>query len=113
VADLARVPAWQWVPIFPWRIVGVVETANDVPRRMPRRGAVLVGPRSAPKWLVFDCPCGRGHRIMLNTHHGGYPRWRTTVDGPLTISPSVDFANAEFRCHFFIVGGRVRWVKDS
>ena len=50
---------WRAVwPFSPWRIVAEVDAADEVPDRLPRKGAVLVGSRQHPKWIAFDCPCG-------------------------------------------------------
>jgi hypothetical protein len=112
MADITKIRWWQWVPVFGWRIVAVVESADDVPRRLPRNGAILVGPPARPKWVVFDCPCRRGHRIMLNTDKNRSPRWSTTVKGKLTISPSIDYRERAPRCHYFVRKGRVMWVNE-
>jgi Family of unknown function (DUF6527) len=111
MADLTRIAWWQWIPIFRWRIVAVVDEADLIPLRLPRNGAVLVGTRNRPKWIAFDCPCRDGHRIMLSTDHNARRHWATTVQGSLTISPSIDYAASTDRCHYFIRAGRVRWVE--
>lgn len=113
MADMTRLPWWQWLPVFWWRIVAVVGAADDIPRRLPRNGAILVGSHSSPKWIAFDCPCRRGHRIMLNTDKVRSPHWSTTVQGLLTISPSIDHRHRAERCHYFIQNGRVKWVHST
>jgi hypothetical protein len=113
MAELTRISWWQWIPIFRWRIVAVVESADDVPRRLPRNGVVLVGQRSRPKWFAFDCPCRRGHRILLNADATRVPRWSGTLRGPLSIKPSVDYLGAAHRCHYFVRNGRIRWVHEG
>ena len=45
-----------------------VDEADEVPAELPRNNAVLVGTVKT-KWIVFDCPCQTGHRIMLNVDH--------------------------------------------
>ncbi len=110
MADLAAIPIWQWLPFFPWRIVAIIDAADAIPSRLPRRGAVLVGSRSHPKWLAFDCPCRGGHRVMLNVDSSRSPHWSMSVDGLLTIGPSVDTRDSARRCHFFIRNGRLAWV---
>jgi hypothetical protein len=112
MADVSKIRWWQWLPIFRWRIVAVVESADDVPQRLPRNGAILVGVRVRPKWIAFDCPCRRGHRIMLNMDRVRSPYWSTTVTGRLTISPSIDYADRAQRCHYFIRNGRVNWAHE-
>ena len=108
MADVMRISWWQWLPIFSWRIVAVVESADDIPTRLPRNGAVLVGVRARPKWIAFDCPCRSGHRIMLNADRTRLPHWVIKADGSLTISPSIDYTHPLRRCHYFIQKGRVR-----
>lgn len=112
MADNMKISWWQWLPIFGWRIVGVVESADDIPHRLPRNGAVLVGPRTCPKWIAFDCPCRSSHRIMLNTDKARSPYWSITIQGDLTISPSVDYHNPKRRCHYFVRNGRIWWVHE-
>ena len=110
MADITKIHWWQWLPIFRWRVVAVVDSGDNVPRRLPRNGAVLVGPRARPKWIAFDCPCRARHRIMLNTDESRWPYWSTTLRGPLTISPSIDYYHSKGRCHYFIRNGRSSWV---
>ncbi len=110
MANVRKIRWQEWLPIHGWRIVAVVEAADDVPRRLPRRGAVLIGSVSRPKWVAFDCPCGRGHRILLNTDKSRRPHWSVSLDGPLSITPSIDSVYAMHRCHYFVRDGKVRWV---
>ena len=110
MANRIRIAWWQWLPFFRWRIVAIVESADDVPKRLPRNGAVLVGSIQYPKWIAFDCPCRTGHRIMLNTDKARLPRWTTTLKGRLTLSPSVDYQYSQLRCHYFVRNGRIEWV---
>lgn len=109
---MTKIPWWQWLPIFRWRVVAVVDAADEIPARLPRNAAVLVGTRDQPKWIAFDCPCRTGHRIMLNTDRSRRPRWSTTVRGRLTVSPSIDYQERHRRCHYFITNGRTRWVQE-
>jgi hypothetical protein len=110
MAGAVKISWWQWLPFFRWRIVATVESADEIPARLPRTGAVLVGSQLRPKWIAFDCPCRRGHRIMLTTDKAHAPHWTTTVKGRLTISPSIDFNAPTQRCHYFIRNGRVQWT---
>lgn len=103
---------WQWLPIFQWRIVSVVDAADEVPLRLPRNGAVLVGSESRLKWIVFDCPCRGGHRVMLNIDRERMPHWSIATRGRLTILPSVDYCeNPSRHCHYFVRNGRIKWIK--
>lgn len=96
-----------------WRIVTQVEEADLLPARLPRRGAALAGPYGAPKWLALDCPCGTGHRLLVNLDSRRHPAWRLVSASPLTIRPSLDIAQAGTRCHFTITSGTVRWAGSS
>jgi hypothetical protein len=86
-----------------------VDEADEVPERLPRRAAVLVGPPEEPKWIAFDCPCGQGHRVMLNLDRRRLPAWSLVSQRALTLSPSID-DYAIGRCHFFIRQGKIKWV---
>ena len=112
MATIAPIGFWEWLPIFRWRIVGAVDSADEVPTRLPRNGAVLVGSRSRPKWVAFDCPCRTGHRIMLNADKARSPSWSVAAGRNLTLSPSIDYQGTQRRCHYFIRNGYVMWAPD-
>jgi hypothetical protein len=102
----------SWLPFRRWRVVGIVPSADEVPPILPRNGAVLVCDGGPPKWIVFDCPCRTGHRIMLNTDRQRYPAWRVDLVSldRLTLSPSVDAHDDKRRCHYLVRNGRIVWV---
>lgn len=103
----ARLP----LPWRRWRVTHLVASAIDVPEDLPYRGAALVMfGRGKPGWLVFNCPCARQHRVMLNLDSERYPWWEALDLDPLTIQPSVDHLSKSSRCHYFIHGGRVLWT---
>lgn len=115
MAGLTRIPWWRWIPL-PWRrwgIVLLVDAADEVPARLPQAGTVLVGAASRPSWVAFDCPCGRGHRVMLNLDRRRQPYWLVKQARPLTLSPSVDDLTAGNRCHYWVQRGRVMWVRHD
>ena len=97
----------------PWLLAGTVSEGDEVPGRIPIRRAFLVGVPSAWKWLVFDCPCRSGHRIMLNLDPGRRPNWtvRLTRKRRITVSPSIDYRGRDRSCHYFIRNGRVVWAR--
>ncbi len=84
---------------------------TEVPLRLPPRVMALVRPDGHKKWAVFECPCGRGHRITLNLHQSRWPRWTVDVtpQGP-TVAPSIHVLDQR-GCHFLLRRGEVRWVK--
>jgi hypothetical protein len=47
---------------------------------------------------------------MLNTDRTRTPYWSTTVQGKLTISPSIDYRQRNQRCHYLVRNGRIEWV---
>lgn len=101
---------WQWLPIFPWRIVASVDAADEVPKALPRNGAVLVGSSERPKWIAFDCPCRSGHRIVLSLDRSHRPHWTLSGDRALTVSPSIDYQTKQRHCHYFVRNGRIEWA---
>jgi len=106
----------EWLFPKPWTIVSMVDAADEAPEALPRNAAVLVGSREHLKWLIFDCPCRREHRIMLNLDKGRRPHWSAGVDkaNRLSVSPSIDHKQSNGRrCHYFIRAGRTLWVKDD
>ena len=115
MAILKPIRWWQWLPLpfRPWRVVGHVDAGDEVPRRLPSKGVILVGPTTQPTWVAFDCPCRRGHRLMINLDNRRRPAWRIGAVRPLTISPSIDDIASERRCHFSIRGGKIAWAPNE
>lgn len=103
--------AWLPLPWHRWRVVREVAAADEVPRRLPHRGAAVVANGDSPTWVAFDCPCRRGHRLMINLDPKRRPVWRLVADPRITLRPSVDDVTASRRCHFVLNGGRVRWAR--
>jgi len=108
-----KIPWWQWLPFWRWRVVGRVEAADEVPDRLPRHAVAVVSDLGRAKWIVFDCPCRTGHRIMLNADPARRPHWTLHEVARLTISPSIDYRGSNRRCHYFVRSGRIDWAKDS
>lgn len=81
-----------------------------MPDKLPRNAVVVVGSTHRPKWLGFDCPCRKGHRILLNLDTSRWPHWRLGPGRRVTISPSVDSDGPAGRCHYFITRGKVIWT---
>ena len=99
--------------VRPWLLAGIVSEGDEVPDRIPVRRAFLVGIPPNWKWLVFDCPCRTGHRIMLNLDRGRRPHWTIQVSRlrRITVSPSIDYRGSNRSCHYFIRDGRVVWAR--
>ncbi|WP_350356539.1 DUF6527 family protein [Methylocystis iwaonis] len=108
-----KIAWWQWLPFWRWRTIGSVSSADEVPQRLPRNAIVLVGDLRHIKWIVFDCPCRTGHRIMLNSDPVRRPYWTLNASSRLGIYPSVDYRGTDRRCHYFVRNGKIIWTKDS
>lgn len=106
---------WHWLPLpwRRWRVVGRVDAGDEVPDRLPPKGVVLVGTSERPTWVAFDCPCRRGHRLMVNLNKARQPAWHVESLRPLSIRPSIDNITQQQRCHFFIRGGKIVWARDE
>ena len=104
----------EWVPFQRWQVFAIVEEADEVPEKFPRNNVVLVGTKEAPKWLVFDCPCQTGHRIMLNADKRKQPFWNFFMSprSKLTIYPSIYDRGHPRKCHFSIRSGKTFWTKE-
>ena len=101
------------LPTRRWRIEQTVSGVDDVPSQIPHRRAFLVATPTLLKWLVFDCPCGTGHQIMLNLDGARWPYWRlrVSISGRITLSPSINYLGENRACHYFLKEGRVIWAK--
>jgi hypothetical protein len=110
-----KIKWWRWLPFWPLSCVGVVESADEIPDKLPKSAAVLVSSKGRHKWIAFDCPCRSGHRILLNLDHSRRPAWSITLkkNGPLSVSPSVDYHGHNRRCHYIVRNGKIVWVGDS
>lgn len=95
----------------PAKYTKVVEAPrrDELPTRLhPRRIYVLGSPA---KWVILECPCGRGHQIQLNVAHPDRAQWALILEdgtGP-SLRPSID-VRAERRCHFWLRQGIVHWA---
>ena len=96
-----------------WRLEATVADMDDVPLHIRARRAVLVGAPRHQKWLVFDCPCGIGHRIILNLDRSRQPAWtlRVSKSGALTLHPSVNYRDDRRVCHYILSNGRIAWIR--
>jgi hypothetical protein len=88
----------------------IVSEADEIPETLRPYEAALVVSEGMSKWLAFDCPCGKGHRVVLNLDASRWPRWTVSADNPLTVSPSVDMDTRDRRCHYILYYGHVNWV---
>lgn len=103
----------EWASCRRWNVVGKYGDIDDIPAVLKSREIVVVATPQFVKWIIFDCPCRTGHRIMVNADPTRRPAWQLRATTRATIWPSIDFEDAERRCHYWIVGGRTRWTRDS
>lgn len=119
---LARlVPMWwtRWRTLFErltfrsWQLEATVSDMDEVPISIRPRRAYLVAAPSHRKWLVFDCACGGGHRILLNLDRSRQPVWtlRLSKTKALTLYPSVNYHDGHRTCHYILSNGRIEWVR--
>lgn len=97
----------QPLPRCAWRMLGRVAAAEDMPERLPQRGAVLAGPPDCTSRAVFDCPCPTKHRLVVNPDGTGHPFWNTEYRRPLSLRLRIDSVTPEQRCHFNSLGGKI------
>lgn len=95
-----------------WTVTARYADLDDVPDRLGSRDIALITAPERTKWIIFDCPCRRGHRIMLNADRSRKPFWTLHASEPATINPSIDFRGGR-RCHYSIRNGRTIWAGDS
>jgi hypothetical protein len=67
--------------------------------------------------LAFECPgCGHRHTVDVRDRSGKRPSWEFNgdMDKP-TLLPSVNYSpnHPETRCHFYVQGGKIRYLGDS
>lgn len=116
MAGLKELAEWCGALQLPWRrwrIVGCVDSGDAVPETLRRRGVVLVGTAQRPTWAAFDCPCGSGHRLLVNLNSRQHPHWQLDSGPRLSLRPSIDSITGDRRCHFVMEKGRVRWVPSG
>lgn len=109
---VARILRWlsgHWRRLVRRRwVVSFYATQSEVPAQPRKRTIAVIGPRNAPKWATFECPCDRGHVISLNLSTTREPFWSIDTK-TVSVSPSVDSSEID-RCHYFIRGGGIQWV---
>ena len=97
-----------------WRLEATVSNMDEVPLGIRPRRAYLVATATRRKWLVFDCPCRAGHQVVLNLDPARRPVWtvRLSKTKAITLSPSVNYRDAQLACHYVLSNGRVEWIRS-
>lgn len=86
---------------------------SDLPEIPKANELAIAGSATNPKWALLDCPCGRGHTILLSLSKSEKPHWSVSTDAKRqpSIYPSIDRNRYEgVRCHYWLKDGRIRWV---
>ena len=97
-----------------YRTLRRYERMSDVPQLPQRRTVTIVGPPEREEWVVFTCPCGHQHRIVLNISTRRDPYWTLILrEGGASVSPSIDSKTDERQCHFWLRAGKVHWVIET
>ena len=113
---LRKLVAWYKALRLPWRrwrIIGWVDAGDEVPDELAYRGVVLVGTPQYASWAALDCPCGTGHRLLVNLDSCRHPHWELEFGSRLSLWPSIDVRGRDRRCHFVVNNGKVRWIPDG
>ncbi len=86
---------------------------SDLPEQPAPNELAIAGTRGRPKWALIDCPCGRGHTILLTLSTNDMPHWTVGLDDKSlpSLSPSVDRNRGKpDRCHFWLRHGKIQWT---
>ena len=113
MAGMKRLLSWLRSLVLlwrPWSIAGYVGAADEIPDQLPDKGFILVGAEGNPTWAALDCPCRKGHRLMVNLDRSRLPVWTIDSIKPLTIRPSIDDITSDRQCHFVVRRGRIKWA---
>jgi hypothetical protein len=76
-----------------------------------RDGRLAVVVRDTPRAALFDCPCGCGDVVVINTDPRTGPAWRIRVDSTgATLMPSV-WRTTGCRSHFIVWRSSIWWCR--
>lgn len=93
-----------------WHVASTVATSAEIPAILPEKGAVIIGTDAKPQWLVFDCPCGKGHRITVTLNPANQRHWKVLQNKMLSVYPSIEDKTEGRHCHFLITNGNIMWI---
>ena len=89
--------------------VRFINSMSDVPDHIEKT-IYVVG--STPKWVVFDCPCNKDHRLKVPLMKSVSPHWRLTRHvGTISLWPSVSVADGPCESHFWLRENCVEWAR--
>jgi len=62
-------------------------------------------------WAVFNCPCERGHRLVVNLSPNRKPCWNISVrQGLASVWPSL-WLKQDCKSHFWVRKSRIYWAR--
>lgn len=89
----------------------VVSSMSDVPDETGKN-IYVVGSLPNAKWVVFNCPCERGHQLRVPLMQTASPRWKLRMTrSKVTLFPSVSVDNDPCTSHFWLNDSRVEWAR--
>jgi hypothetical protein len=101
---------WEkwWPRQIQYSAVEHVMSMSEVPEHT-KKLIYVVG--SIPKWVVFECPCHRNHRISIPLMKNVTPHWAIAHDGQtISLFPSVSVSGSNCDSHFWLRQNRIEWA---
>jgi len=87
--------------------VKFVDSLPDVPAQIGN-DIYIVGSSKAAKWVVFNCPCLKSHKLTVNLMKSNYPRWTLRLSGKkVSLSPSIVVTDHPCKSHFWLKSNQV------
>jgi len=91
--------------------VSFVDSMSMVPDDL-RDVIYIVGTVNFPKWAVFECPCGQGHRLTVPLMKSVSPHWMLQIRrGRASLWPSVSVDDDPCSSHFWLRANRIEWAR--
>jgi len=82
--------------------VRFIDALPDVPAQIGN-DIYIIGSPHAAKWVVFNCPCSKGHRLTVNLMKSNHPRWILRLSGKkASLSPSIVVTDHPCKSHFWL-----------
>ncbi len=89
--------------------VHTVATMSAVPSEIGRDMYIVEKGRRRV-WAIFNCPCERGHRLVVNLSPSRRPYWSVSVRrGLASFWPSL-WLKQDCKSHFWIRNSRIYWA---
>lgn len=83
---------------------------SDVPERTGK--TIFVVGSAIPKWVLFECPCTKGHRLSVPLMTTVSPNWQLSLNNnTVSLWPSVVVADSDLcASHFWLRDNRIEWA---